>query len=57
MFDKNSDRIVALIPFVLVLLAGVIGMKSDIDLFSWWYLARYSEASPHTIQYNLEGDR
>lgn len=57
MFDKSSDRIVALIPFVLVLLAGAIGMKSDVDLFSWWYLARYPEPSPHTIQYNPQGDR
>lgn len=57
MFNKNSDRIVAIVPFVLVLLAGAIGMKSDVDLFDWWHLAQTSSASSNVIRYNPQGDR
>lgn len=57
MFNKNSDRIVAIVPFVLVLVAGVIGMKSDVNLFSWWHLSQTSETSSDVIQHNPQDDR
>ena len=34
MASKNADRIIAILPFLLVFLAAVIGMKSEINLFS-----------------------
>ena len=57
MFKKSSDRIVAIVPFVLVLVAGAIGMKSDVDLFDWWHLAQTSSASSNVVQSNPQGDR
>lgn len=45
MFTKSSDRIAALLPFLFILLAGIIGIKSNVDLFS--YLHYFS--SPRAI--------
>ena len=33
--SKNLDRIIGLLPFFILFLAAVIGIKSEIDLFSW----------------------
>ena len=51
MFDKSSDRITAIIPFLIIFFAAAIGMKSNVDLFSWWHLICHQEVLPHSIQH------
>ena len=53
MFDR-SDRVTAIIPFFIVFLAAAIGMKSNVDLFSWWHLIYHPEVFPHSIQHERD---
>lgn len=34
MASKNMDRLIGLLPFFILFLAAVIGIKSEIDLFT-----------------------
>lgn len=50
MASKNLDRIMALLPFFLMFLAVVIGIKSEIDLFSLCDPSNSQPEQPQFIQ-------
>ena len=57
MFIKSSDRFAALLPFVFISLAGIVGITSNVDLFSRSDNFSSSSTSIDTIQHIVRGDR
>ena len=51
MFTRSSDCLAALLPFVFVSLAGVVGITSDVDLFSRLDNSSSSPTSIDTVRH------
>lgn len=56
MLGKNSDLILALFPFCMIVIAAAIGLNSDFDLFCLKNIFPGSELPVSTIHHNFEGD-
>ncbi len=50
MASKNLDRIIGLLPFFVLFLAAVLGIKSEIDLFTWLNSSDSEANQAHVIR-------